>query len=81
MIFRARKTSRGLTVKKKKIVFILFSFSFTAAEAICAGKDPNTGTIVLVHGQISGGNVSVKVRSQDAGLSQRCLQIALQALN
>jgi hypothetical protein len=57
-------------------------FFLPAAEAICAGRDPNTNVVVLVHGQIiSGGNVAIKVRSQDASLSQRCLQIAINALN
>jgi AP-4 complex subunit epsilon-1 len=69
------------------VTFLVFIYNLlisflSAAEAICAGRDSTTNTIVLVHGQISpDGQISVKVRSQDAGLSERCLQIAMQALN
>ena len=64
------------------ILFLCCCLLSIAAEAICAGRDPNTNAIVLVHGQIiDGGNVAIKVRSQDAALSQRCLQIAVNALN
>ena len=51
------------------------------AEAICAGKDPNTNSIALLHGHVGqDGNVSIKVRSTDSILASRCLQIAVSAL-
>ena len=49
------------------------------SEAICAGTS-EMGQLALVHGKILPGSVLLTVRTQDPGLTQKCLEVCQQAL-